>query len=123
MKTELMQKLEANCVKYTAVLDEHFRHTIKRTELADKLATLKEQAKAHVLFAKDDNGKDLYSNDAKREVAVTESLRTNLDYVGMKTELAELDKLLSLSAHALDKLKYEKSTLKAIVQLVAGDYQ
>lgn len=95
--------------------------TDKELQLEEELKKIELDISDTVYNAVDENGKALYSNDAKRKVAIEQAKATNASFNSILAEYKETVKENKISKIKLEKLLNEQSNLRAITRLYPLD--
>ena len=72
-----------------------------------------------IASVKDENGKNVYSNDTKRK-AELERRKSNLEYKELENIISNLKQEIEIKKIQLDRLYNEQSNLRAICRLEGG---
>lgn len=108
-------RLMENCTQFLETKKAVINNKLESLELQKVIAMHELDARKKVLSAVDDNGKSLYSNEEKRNIAQKELLANNQEY---NDALAKQDRLtienVTLDGQ-IEMLKYEKSIIQSIM--------
>lgn len=88
---------------------------LTRNEISDKLSYLEARIKEEILTEVDENGKNKYSNDARRKAEFDQRSKLDDEYSTTRQELMDSEKMLTFSNIKIEYLEDTQRNLRAIL--------